>query len=275
MIFTCRNRADWRRAAEWTERFNRLCDEAGLASFPGTCRLHRAELLHVGGALSEALGEASRVCEELARNAPWAEGDGYQLVGDLHLARGALDAAETAYQRAHELGWDPQPGLALLHLARGRARAGLRALQRTLAANDWSSRQRRGLLLSNLVPIALAANAPEVAREALDELDGHPELWHTPGLQAAVTEARAALLRHEGDPVSAAIAWRRAVHLHQEAHSPLAAARARIRLADALLAQEDAEGAELELHAAERALSGSGAAPLEMELRAVRERLCG
>lgn len=274
MIFTCRNRADWRRAAEWTKRFMKLCDGSGLAAFPGTCRLHRAEVLHISGAIDEAEREAAMVTSELAGTAPWAEGDGFHILGDLHLTRGALDEAETAYRRAHELGWDPQPGLAQLLVARGKAVAGLRSLQRSLASRDWTIMQRRGLLLSQLVHVALAAGDPTAAREALGELDRCPELWQTPALEAAVSEARAAVLMLDDDLATAASSLQHSVRLYLKT-SPLHAVRARISLAEVLSKQGDVDAADLELAAASAALSQLDAAPLRAELDRVRALLRG
>src|SRR5438552_885083 len=64
IIWGCRNRADWQRAAQWTGQFMRWCDRGRLTSYPGLCRLHRAEVLSVLGDLEEAereLGEACRL----------------------------------------------------------------------------------------------------------------------------------------------------------------------------------------------------------------------
>src|SRR5918996_472147 len=44
-ISSCQDVGDFRRAAEWTEAANRWCDQADVSGFPGTCRLHRAEII--------------------------------------------------------------------------------------------------------------------------------------------------------------------------------------------------------------------------------------
>ena len=46
--------------------------------------------------------------------------------------RGELEAADEAYQRAADHGFDPQPGLALLWLARGQVAAALAVVRRLL-----------------------------------------------------------------------------------------------------------------------------------------------
>jgi hypothetical protein len=48
----------------------------------------------------------------------------FYQTGESRRRVGDLAAAEEAFTRAHELGFDPQPGLALLRLSQGRAGAG-------------------------------------------------------------------------------------------------------------------------------------------------------
>src|SRR5919106_798357 len=48
-ISSCQDVGDFRRAAEWTEAANRWCDQADVSGFPGTCRLHRAEIMRLRG----------------------------------------------------------------------------------------------------------------------------------------------------------------------------------------------------------------------------------
>lgn len=51
VIYTCMTRADWQSAGEWTEQFIRWGEDKGLTSYPGLCRMHRAEVLTVRGRL--------------------------------------------------------------------------------------------------------------------------------------------------------------------------------------------------------------------------------
>src|SRR3954465_9680286 len=45
--------------------------------------------------------------------------EGHYEIGEIRRLRGDLTGAEEAFRRAHELGRDPQPGLALVRLAQG------------------------------------------------------------------------------------------------------------------------------------------------------------
>jgi DNA-binding winged helix-turn-helix (wHTH) protein/Tfp pilus assembly protein PilF len=262
VIWSCRNRGDWERAAQWTDHFTRWCKSSPLHNLPGTCRLHRAEVLSVRGKLDEAESEAKAMCESLSARAPWAEGDAYQVLGNIYLLRGDLDQAETAFRRAYELGWDPQPGYALLQVARGANDVALKTLESSLADSSWANQQKRGLLLANYVVVSIGANDIERAQNALSELDRRPELYTTDSLHAVVYRARAEVSQYLGNLNEAIGFYRQAIQLWQNVGSPLNIAMMRLLLAKALLKQNNAHLAELELCAAESCFQKSGAAKL-------------
>src|SRR4030095_14829541 len=93
---------------------------SSMPAFPGTCQLHRAAVLSVRGELDRAASEVRAAANLLASAAPWAEGDAYCVLGDIQLSIGDVEGAEASFKQAHALGWDPQPGLARLHLLTGR-----------------------------------------------------------------------------------------------------------------------------------------------------------
>ncbi len=249
IIWTCRNRGDWERAAEWTQTFTRWCSERSVELHSGNCRLHHAEVLHHRGDWVAAEREARHACDLLSRLGPYAEGDACRVLGDLKLQYGDLDGAEKTYRRAHELGWDPQPGYSQLLVKRGRVAAALRALERSLLDATWANRQRRGLLLASLVGVALQAGDVERAKAALAELEQHPEVWDSTANTAIVAQARAEYCEHTGDASSAVIQLRQAVRGWHQVGSPWHVAKARLRLARLYLAEGDADAAELELSA--------------------------
>jgi len=273
IVAATRNRCDWHRAGQWTERFGRWCASAGMPAFPGTCRLHRAEVLSVRGDLHEAAREVEQLGALLARIAPWAEGDAYRVLGDILLVQGDLAAAEAAFRQAHRLGWEPQPGLARLQFARGRPDAAMRGLERALKQSNWVMRERRAQLLATLVRVALAAGEPQRARDALRELEEDPPSWSTPALAAMVDHARGELALAEGGRSEACALLRQALQQWLDIGAPVAAADVRVRLAEVLHADGDAEGAELELAAAEQVLDRFGAGALRTRCEALRHCL--
>ena len=99
IVWSCLNVADWSRASQWSEQFSHWCSRHGDLSYPGLCRLHRAELLCCQGSLREAEREARQAREILARSAPYAEGDAYRVLGDALLRQGRLAEAEALFEK--------------------------------------------------------------------------------------------------------------------------------------------------------------------------------
>ena len=117
----CRAAFDTRRAQEWTAALYEWCErQPDMLAFTGDCHVHRAEIMQLRGAWSEALEELDRAAQraELAGNAPVAAHAAYRR-GEILRLRGEFAAAEDAYREAARGGREPQPGLALLRLATG------------------------------------------------------------------------------------------------------------------------------------------------------------
>ena len=255
ILYAARHRCDWLRAAQFAEAFIEWSRASRMPAFPGTCQLHRAAVLGVQGELARAASEVRAAAELLARAAPWAEGDAYNVLGDIQLCIGDFDGAEASFKHAHALGWDPQPGLARLHLLTGRPELARRQLERALEEADWTLRERRGQLLCLLVHAAVAAGDVERAREALRVLDTDPQMLATEALKAMHGCAQAELALHDREFKPAAQHLRRAVRHWRDVGSPVGEAETRMRLAECLLRDRDALGAELELHAMESSLA--------------------
>jgi hypothetical protein len=119
-ISVCRGLADYRRAGEWTEAARTWCERQSITGFPGICSVQRAEIMRLHGSLDEAEQEALRAQAALEAfgRSPQA-GAGAEQVGEVSLRRGDLAGATQAFELAHRLGHDPQPGIAMLRLAQG------------------------------------------------------------------------------------------------------------------------------------------------------------
>lgn len=259
VIFSYMTRADWQRAGEWTEEFTRWCEGKGVDAYPGLCRMHRAEVLALRGRLDEAQREMEATVPLFAAHAPWAQGDGFAVLGDILLARGALAEARAAYVRASELGWDTTFGLALVRYYEGDARGALRQLSQCIHEQGFSCRSRPGLSLAYLVIVASAAGELAEARAALERLRADPALGSTPALEALVTRAEGELCFAAGD-AAGALSWlRQALGRYRTLGAPLACAEVRRELARVLIAQGELEGAAVELGAAQRLFEQAGA----------------
>ena len=123
VIAACFAVADLGRATEWTNAAISWCDSVPNGSpYHGICRVHRVEVTTLLGAWPQAAIDARRACDELTALSPAAAGESYYAMGEVHRRRGELALAETAFVQAHDLGREPQPGLALLRLRAGAAR---------------------------------------------------------------------------------------------------------------------------------------------------------
>src|SRR5262245_9697236 len=119
-------------AEQWTEAMERWAQGGAVGSLQGRCRVHRAEILRLRGACAQAEEQALLACEELR---PYLRRElGWPLteLGRIRQKRGDLDGAEEAFLAAHESGWDPEPGLALIRLARGDVAAATAAIRTAL-----------------------------------------------------------------------------------------------------------------------------------------------
>ena len=258
MLGVCVDRYDYRRAGEWTDVVETCRATNGMGGFPGDCRTHRASVLLMRGAWAEGEQEALRAVEDLqAFNLPHIPLASYEL-GEIRLRQGDLDGAEEAFLRAHELGLAPQPGMALLRLARGESSAAAASIDTALADTSLD-RLARSRLLRAQVEIALAVGDHASASSAVAELEETAETFGIPALQAAAEHARGELELAGGDAAEAARRLASAQRLWHEVEAPYEAARARERLAEAQLARGDRESGVLELRAACTAFERLGA----------------
>ena len=261
VIEVCRETYDLPRAKAWTDALTSWCaSQPDLEPYRGNCLVHRAEVLQVEGDWAEAAAEVERAVVRLSRP-PGQMGVGaacYQQ-GELHRLRGETAAAEDAYRRASHWGHLPQPGLALLRLAAGRAAAARSAIDR--AVHDASGPLPRSRLLPAQVEIALAAGDPAAARGAADELAEIAAGVDAPWLRAEASHAGGAVLLAEGEPEAALAALREAHAGWLRLGTPYEAARTRVLVARACRDLGDPDGADLELDAALATFERLGAVP--------------
>lgn len=247
------------RAREWTLALARWCEaQPQLITFTGACMVSRAEILQTGGQWPEALLEAERATERYLTTlgAP-ATGEPRYRQAEIQRLRGDLAAAERSYADASQCGRDPQPGLALLRLAQGRAELALHSIRR--AAGDAREPFQRARLLPALVEVLLAAGEVQEARAASLELSALADAFGSDHLLGLALEQRGAVELAEGDARAAAATLRAAFHGLQAVGAPHAAARARVILACACQALGDEDGARLEARAAREVFVALGA----------------
>jgi tetratricopeptide (TPR) repeat protein len=259
-ISACHELCDYDRAGEWTEAARRWCERKSITGFPGICRVHRAEILRLRGRWEEAETEATRAAGELRDFGLLdTSGEAFYEIGEIRLRMGDLDEAEDAFRQAQELGKDPQPGLALLWLERGKVETAKGMIARAVEETPQARKLLRVRLLPAQVEIALAAGDVATARAAADELEETSKEFRTVGIDAAAATARGALQIATGDPATAITTLRRACALWKQVDAPYESAQARLLLAKAYQAHGDEETAKAETKAARQTLERLGA----------------
>ncbi|MFD9240768.1 LuxR C-terminal-related transcriptional regulator [Streptomyces sp. NPDC059556] len=296
----CMEAADFARAVEWTNAAMEWCappwtgrppDEdptataamttaseesaAGTAPLPmtvpsgenpfrGVCRAHRVEVLDLLGAWALAEAEARQACREVPVDCLESAAAAYYAAGDVQRRQGRLEAAAVSYGHAHELGRIPQPGLALLRLAQGRADAAVAGVDLALACRSDPDHDvlGRAQLLAARTEVALAVrDLPGAARAAadLDALAGAAG-GDVPLLRALADTALGSVAPAEKRP-GALLPLRRALAGWLELRVPYEAAQVRMLLAAACRDAGDEEAARLELGTARAVFERLGAVP--------------
>jgi DNA-binding CsgD family transcriptional regulator len=259
VIEACQRAFEIRRAREWTAALTRWCaEQPDLMSFTGRCRIHRAEILQLDGAWGDALEEARSAVERPGLS-PAGYGEALYRQGEIHRLRGEFAEAEVAYRDAARSGREPQPGLALLRLARGEREAAVAAIRRVIGEAREPS--RRAALLPAYVEIMLAGGELDEAREASRELGERTGEEPEGMLGATAAQARSATALAGGDAWAALEAARDACEAWRELGAPYETARARLLIAAACRALGDEDAGAMELDAARLTFQELGAAP--------------
>ena len=128
-ISFCQDAHELRRAREWTAALSRWCEQQpDMVAHTGICHVHRAELMTLGGAWEDALGELRRLAERLAGGmvnqramgaAAYQQGELLRLRGELRRGRGGLPRGQPARARAAA-----RPGAAAAGAGQRRGRGG-------------------------------------------------------------------------------------------------------------------------------------------------------
>src|SRR6056297_73423 len=254
-------------AAQWTDVMEHWRHGAAVGGINGRCRVHRAEVLRVSGTCDLAEAEATAACEELR---PWMRREfGWPLVelGNIRVRSGDLDGAEDAYVRAAALSWSPQPGLALVHLARGDADTAATMIARAIEHPiDMPSKERPPFGPLRLAPmydaqatIAYARGDRSTLERAAAELADVAATYPSPMLRGNDALARSRLSLLDAETERAIESAGRAVAEFETVGAPFEAAQARLVVADGYEAAGRADDAAIERRTACDALAAFGA----------------
>jgi DNA-binding CsgD family transcriptional regulator/tetratricopeptide (TPR) repeat protein len=260
VIGTCRQIYAWGRACEWTAAFSYLCEQQPeMVAFTGACLVHRAEMMQLQGAWPESLAEARRACERARQVDRTSLGAALYQQAEIHRLRGEFVEAEESYLTASELGFEPQPGLALLRLAQGRNDAACAAMRRLTSATR--DRVRLASILPAHFEIMLACGDLDEARRARDQLAELAKTIGTDALHAIAALTDGAIAIAEGCAHAALESLRFAFNLWERLDAPYEAARVRVLIGHACRALGDDEVAEFEIRIARSVFERLGAWP--------------
>ncbi|HET7736056.1 MAG TPA: LuxR C-terminal-related transcriptional regulator [Nocardioidaceae bacterium] len=247
----CWNAYDLHRASEWTQAMTAWCaSQPELANFTGVCKVHRAELQQLRGAWTEVRAELTGVEGALS------SAQAAYVRGNVDRLQGRFDDAEEAFQLASRL-VDPQPGLALLRLARGSSEAAAAMTRRALG--EYQEPGRRVELLFGAVEVLLAVGDVEGAAVAQAELAAQAR--SSAIVLAFSQHAQAMLDLAAGRPSDALRQLRPALAAWLDIAAPYQEARTRLLVAHACRALGDTESADRELAAARATFVALGAMP--------------
>jgi tetratricopeptide (TPR) repeat protein len=250
MMSVCERLGDFGRAAEWYDLANVWCEPHADSGYPGICRVHRAGILRLRGALRDAEHEARRAADELADFLTDVAGEAFYELGEIRLRMGDLHGAGDMFREAHARGRDPQPGLALLRLAEGKAEAARSMIERALLEPGHTALDRAKLLPA-VVEVRVACGDLPAAGEAASELDAITAIYMSSALGASAALARGRVELARGQAEQAMLHLRRACRIWSEINLPLDLAQTRLLLSRAYSALGNADEAELEEQAAQ------------------------
>jgi tetratricopeptide (TPR) repeat protein len=245
-------------AEEWTHAMERWCRTNAIGSLHGRCRVHRAEILRLRGELDQAEAEVLEACDELRPYLRREMGWPLTELGTIRLHRGDLEGAEQALVAAQQLGWDPEPTLARVHLSRGDLDTASASVRIALEHPSWvPSKERlpdtalqRAPLLALDVEIAVEAGEIDRARAAAEELATIADRFPSRAMAASRTLAQGWVHLAADRPAQAIERLATAVRLCSDMDAPYQAAVARTWLARAHQAAGEPQAANHELEAA-------------------------
>jgi DNA-binding CsgD family transcriptional regulator len=272
-IAFCQAGYEFRRAREWTDALTKWClRQPDMIAHTGVCLVHRAEVIQLQGDWQEALEESERVADRVGYgmlNRRVAGRAAYRR-GEIQRLRGDFRSAEESYGAASKLGWEPQPGLALLRLAQGRGDAAAAAIRRVLGETE-APLKRAALLLAS-IEILLAVGDVDEAARAREELASIAAGHSNEVLEAMAADADGMVALARGEAETALGPLRRAWSLWSDLGAPYEAARSRVLVAGACAALGDDDTAALELEAARAAFEELGAGPDLARVAATRAK---
>ena len=233
IVSACLRVVDLNRARHWSEAAHRwLKDFSDAVMFTGVCRAHDVELLVAEGAWAAAGEQADVVVNELRELNVEAVAEAEYQHGECHRLLGNLDLAEAFFEEAASLGGDPQPGQALLRLARGDGDGAWSDVTDAVVRGS-ADPFRCARLLRAQVEIGVSTGRSDAAAAAARKLRTLADAFGTPGFEAWADHAAGLVALAVGKPRDAIEPLSRAAEEYRRMRAWYDAANAEAGRADA------------------------------------------
>lgn len=196
VVHLCHQLGDLARMRAWTGSLERWTEgKPDTFIYTGVARVHELQLVSAEGGWDAVEREIGASSDSLVHAHGWMAGAGYYELGEVRRLRGNTAGALAAYQRARDVGVDPQPGEALLHHAAGDTNLALNQLRAALGESRLLDRAK---LLLPAAELALDQNEPALAEALTAELERTAARFASAGIQAWACQARGAVLLAAG-----------------------------------------------------------------------------
>jgi DNA-binding CsgD family transcriptional regulator len=258
LVEGCEQARDWERAEQWCVRVMDFCQRFDLGSPFSRCRTHYSTVLLWRGDWAEAEHQLLRAAESLSLQRPLFAAEAWARLGELRRRQGRWDEAAALFRRGLSL-TTARIGQAALRLDQDDPEGAVDIAQRALDGMSRESRLDRSPLLEILVRAATVADRPELARPAVTELTEIATEVGIEALKASALWVQGLLSGLSGDRAQQIVLLGKAVALFEGTCGPYDAARARLDLARALLADGRAAPAADEALVAEETFEQLGA----------------
>jgi DNA-binding CsgD family transcriptional regulator len=202
--------------------------------------------------------ELSLAAREMKRARPASTGPAVARLGELRLRQGRFDDAERLFAQSQSQS-QARLGLAALHLHRGEADESAEIAGHFLLQLGNDEATARVAALELLVRANAMRGKFSAAGNHLADLERIGATLGTDPVMASVAAARGTLARSRGDLAESARCLEAAVALFEKTGAPFETARARLDLAEVLVAQGRPESAAPFARAALDALTALGA----------------
>ena len=248
MLSVCDQTGDIRRAAEWSEAASRWCSDNEMSSYPGVCRIYKAELMWQNGDWVGAESEVMRASTEVGLYTD-ISGEAWYQYGEMRLRAGDHDAAETAFREALTRGREPVPGYALLLAENGDLASALDLLERTLSEPSLSKLDRARFLPA-VIRLSIQQGDVSRAQQAVSELAEIGGLARSDLFRAQASQAQGNIDLVAGESASALGHLKDAARTYSRLGLPFESAHTHADLARAYEADGAGALATMEMKAA-------------------------